>query len=86
MFGDGWGPTDPATEVSQLVAAPTALAAMPTIAVGGVDANVAFAGLTGSGLYQFNVEIPDVPDGDAEVRGSLGGVNNITPAFVAVQR
>jgi len=45
------------------------------VRIGGADAAIAFAGLISPGVYQFNVVVPAVPDGDrtivAELRGLL---------------
>jgi uncharacterized protein (TIGR03437 family) len=47
---------------------------------------VAFAGLTGSGLYQFNVTVPNLANGDAAVVASIGGVATQTGVAVTVQQ
>jgi len=47
---------------------------------------VAFAGLTGSGLYQFNVTVPNLPNGDAAVVASIGGVATQTGVTLTVQQ
>jgi uncharacterized protein (TIGR03437 family) len=45
------------------------------ISIGGVSASVSFAGLAGSGLYQFNVTVPaSLANGDAAVLATIGGV------------
>ncbi|HTC32368.1 MAG TPA: TIGR03118 family protein [Bryobacteraceae bacterium] len=49
LFGTGFGPTLASSEV---------LAVTPTIVMDGIAADVAFAGLVGPGLYQFNVVVP----------------------------
>jgi len=49
LFGTGFGPTLASGEV---------LAVTPTIVIDGIAADVAFAGLVGPGLYQFNVVVP----------------------------
>jgi uncharacterized protein (TIGR03437 family) len=50
-----------------------------------VAADVAFAGLVSSGLYQFNVTVPDVPDGDQSVVADIGGFRTQETAFLTVQ-
>jgi uncharacterized protein (TIGR03437 family) len=47
---------------------------------------VAFAGLTGSGLYQFNVTVPNLPNGDATVVATIGGIATQTGVVVTVQQ
>jgi len=44
------------------------------VRIGGRDAVVLFAGIVGSGLYQFNVVTPDLEPGDHEIGIFVGGV------------
>jgi uncharacterized protein (TIGR03437 family) len=86
LYGTGFGPTDPATPTGQLVVAAVPL---PTnsvqITIGGVAANAIFAGLTESGLYQFDVTVPSLPSGDAPVVAAIGGVQTQTGVSITVQ-
>jgi uncharacterized protein (TIGR03437 family) len=56
------------------------------ITIGGQSASVAYAGLTGSGLYQFNVTVPSLADGDAAVVATIGGVATHTGVSITVQQ
>jgi uncharacterized protein (TIGR03437 family) len=87
LFGTGFGPTDPATPTNQLVTTAAVLPANSVqITIGGVAAAVQFAGLTGSGLYQFNVTVPaSLPSGDAVVVATIGGVQTQTGVSLTVQ-
>jgi uncharacterized protein (TIGR03437 family) len=49
LYGTGFGPT---------ISGQAALPVNPAIVIDGYVANVAFAGLVGPGLYQFNVTLP----------------------------
>ena len=49
-----------------------ALANSVQVAIVGVPAPVAYAGLVGAGLCQFNVTVPSVPNGDAAVVAQIG--------------
>jgi uncharacterized protein (TIGR03437 family) len=41
---------------------------MPIVKIGGISANVQFAGLVAVGQFQFNVVIPStLPDGDQTI-------------------
>lgn len=86
LFGTGFGPTNPAQPSDILVSKPAPLASNVTITVGNVSAPVAFAGLVSSGLYQFNVTIPDVPDGEQPVVAQISGTQSPFGAYIAVQR
>lgn len=59
FFGAGFGPTAPMQPSGQLVATPASLARPVTVRIGGLTAQVLFAGRVSSGLYQFNVVIPE---------------------------
>jgi uncharacterized protein (TIGR03437 family) len=72
LFATGLGATAPAYPDGKLFSGAFALAVPPTVTIGGKSADVAYAGLTGAGLYQLNVVIPAVPAGDAEVIVDLG--------------
>jgi uncharacterized protein (TIGR03437 family) len=86
LYGTGFGPTDPATPTDQLVASPASLPANSVqITLGGVAANVVFAGLTESGLYQFDVTVPSLPSGDAAVVATIGGVATQTGVSITIQ-
>ncbi|HSU66540.1 MAG TPA: hypothetical protein VLJ39_06700, partial [Tepidisphaeraceae bacterium] len=77
VYGTGFGATQPPISATALVPSPLPLANPQDlrIRIGGVDCAIAFAGLISPGLYQFNVVVPEVPDGDralvAELRGLL---------------
>ena len=81
LFGTGFGITDPVTPSASLVGAPSALANAVTFSIGGQAAPVLFAGVTGSGLVQFNVTLPaGLPDGDAVLTATVQGI--ATPGAV----
>ena len=75
LYGVGFGPTTPAVPTGQTVGTAEPLANSVRISIGGVSASVSFAGLAGSGLYQFNVTVPaSLANGDAAVLATIGGV------------
>ena len=87
LYGTGFGPTRPAVPAAQVVSTPAPLANTVTVRIGGVVADVSFAGLTGAGLYQLNVKVPDtLADGDAAVVAEIGGVRTPDGVFITVQR
>jgi uncharacterized protein (TIGR03437 family) len=57
-----------------------------SIAIGGQAATVVFTGLVESGLYQLNVTVPNLPNGDASVVATIGGVTTQTGVSVTVQQ
>ena len=86
LYGVGFGPADPPQPTGQLVTAAAALANSVQIAIGGLTAPVAYSGLVGAGLYQFNVTVPNLPNGDATVVATLGGVSTQTGVSLTVQQ
>lgn len=88
IFGTGFGPTSPMTAPDELVPAPVPLPTSANVSVrfGTTPATVDFAGLVGPGLYQFNVRIPNVSDGDQRLSVDLGNVSMQQEVYLTVQR
>lgn len=85
LYGTGFGPTTPPQPTGQTVTAAALLANSVQITIGGVNATASFAGLSGSGLYQFNVTVPSsLPSGDAAVLASIGGATTQTGVAVTI--
>jgi len=55
--------------------APLADPTLLHITIGGAPATVAWAGITMAGLYQINVQIPPLADGDQPIAASIAGVS-----------
>jgi uncharacterized protein (TIGR03437 family) len=88
LYGTGFGPTNPALPTADLVTPGQTypLTNKVTITIGGVTANVQFAGLRESGLYQLNVTVPSgLPTGDAPVVATIGGVSTQSGVSIAIQ-
>jgi uncharacterized protein (TIGR03437 family) len=86
LFGTGFGVTNPVAATATLLAQPAPLSAPVTIRIGGVAADVSFAGLVASGECQFNVTVPEVPPGDQTVVAEIGGVTSQGNVFLTVGR
>ena len=85
LFGTGFGPTTPPSPIGQLInAAP--LAGQVTVRVGGIAAITQFAGIVSPGEYQFNIVVPNAPDGDNAVSIQIGGSSSQSNAFLTIQR
>ena len=73
LFGTGFGSAVPS------------LSHPPLVLVGGIQANLAYAGLVAPGLYQLNVVIPSgLPAGDAEVIAIFGNAATQGGVYVTV--
>jgi uncharacterized protein (TIGR03437 family) len=84
LYGTGFGPTSPPIPMSQAAFAPAILAAPVSAAIGGVAAQVQWAGLIGPGLYQVNVQVPKVAAGDQPVTVSISGFQSTAGVYVPV--
>jgi len=86
LYGNGFGTTNPIAVNGQVQSGIAPLVVTPTITFGTANANVVFAGLTGTGLYQFNVTVPSgLPDGDAAVVARAGGVSSPSGALITIK-
>jgi len=85
LYGTGFGPTNPATPTDQLVTTAEPTASDVTVLIGGVAADVPFAGLVEAGLYQINVTVPSsLSSGDYPVVALIGGVQTQTGISITV--
>ena len=78
LYGIGFGPVTPNIPAGQVVGATNALQNALKVTIGGVSANVTYAGLAPGyvGLYQFNVVVPSVGANDkTPIAFSLNGAN-----------
>lgn len=74
LYGTGFGPGNPDVPAGQTVTAPVPLANTVRVQIDTAQPELSYAGLAGAGLYQFNLKVPDLPDGDHAVTASVGGV------------
>ena len=86
VFGTGFGQASPNTPAGQVVPAPAPLANVVKIQIDTVLADVRYAGLTSAGLYQFDITIPDLPDGDHAVTAQAGSARTRRIGTIRIQR
>jgi uncharacterized protein (TIGR03437 family) len=88
LWGTGFGPTTPSVPAGVLfsAAAPLPASDQLVIAIGDVPATVLFAGLSEAGLYQFNVIVPEVPDGDQLLTAQVQGVSTQQAVYLTIQQ
>ncbi|MDW8355050.1 MAG: choice-of-anchor V domain-containing protein [Bryobacterales bacterium] len=88
LFATGCGDTNPAQPAGRVVSGAPRLTNPVAVRIGGVPAevfeNTGF--LIFAGECQFNVRIPDVPDGDQRVELQIGGVETQQEVYITVQR
>lgn len=85
IFANGFGSTS-----TQVVSGSSiqsgSLSPMPVVKIGGITANVQFAGLVAPGEFQFNVVVPEnVPDGDQPIVATYNGATTQTGAVITIQ-
>jgi uncharacterized protein (TIGR03437 family) len=86
IFGSGFGPTNPAVGagISFSGAAPTTNPV--TVRIAGTNVTPAFAGLSGAGLYQFNLTVPSgLGAGDVPLQASVGGSQTPPGVVISLQ-
>lgn len=86
LYGTGFGPTLPVTLPNQVIAEPVSTANPVKVQIHNQQATVSFAGLTSAGLYQLNVVVPDLEDGDYPVTAEVGGVRTAKVVRLRIQR
>jgi uncharacterized protein (TIGR03437 family) len=84
FYGIGFGPVDPAVPAGQIASGQPGIVNPPTVRIGGTDAATTYRGLTPGaiGLYQFNLTVPDLADGDHAV--TVDGTDQ--SLFITIQR
>ena len=85
IYGDGFGQTSAAVTPGSPQQSGT-LPVLPVFTIGGVQANVIYAGLVSAGLYQFNVQIPaTAASGDNSITATYAGFTTQPGTLVNVQ-
>jgi uncharacterized protein (TIGR03437 family) len=86
IYANGFGQTSTPV-VSGSTTQSGTLSPLPVIMIGGIQANVRFAGLNvAPGEFQFNVDVPaNVPDGDQPITATYNGVTTQVGALLAVR-
>jgi uncharacterized protein (TIGR03437 family) len=83
IFGVGFGPTNPAVPAGQAFSSSAPAVNPVQMMINGTSLTPAFAGLTGAGLFQFNLTLPvGLGTGDVPLVGLVGGVQ--TPSGVVI--
>jgi len=85
LYGTGFGPTNSTIAVGTVFTGAYPTTNTVTVTIGGVAANVLWAGLVGPGLYQINVQVPaTVGAGDHAVVASVAGASSPSTALLKV--
>jgi protocatechuate 3,4-dioxygenase beta subunit len=86
LFGTGFGPTVPSAPEGEVFQEAFPLVNRVSIRIDTTAVDVSFAGLVSPGLYQFNVTVPDLADGDHAISAEIAGVRTPIIAKLRIQR
>jgi uncharacterized protein (TIGR03437 family) len=73
LYGVGLGPTHPSVPAGGPFSGAAPTVNPVTVTIGGISAQVQFAGVVAAGVYQINVVVPAAPSGDQPVQLAVGG-------------
>ncbi len=85
LFGTGFGPLTQNVTAGRIFQGAAPLANPITVRIGTSVAVVSFAGLSATGLYQINLTVPTLANGDYDVIAEIGGVSSKAGAKLRVQ-
>ncbi len=88
LYSSGLGRTNPAFEAGVLPPVIASTVSPVRVTIGGMNAEVLYAGVAPglAGLYQINVRVPNVPDGNQAVVATIDSVSTPAGAFITVRR
>ena len=86
LYANGFGPSTVSVVSGSAMQSGTVLP-LPVVKIGGIAADVAFAGLVSPGEYQFNVVVPaSLTDGDQPVTATYNGQSTQSGTLITVQK
>jgi uncharacterized protein (TIGR03437 family) len=87
LYGIGFGTVSPAIPSGRIADQLNSIVAPLKIRIGGSDATASYQGLGPNfvGLYQFNITVPNVGDGDQPVTVDLGGIGTGQEIYITVK-
>jgi uncharacterized protein (TIGR03437 family) len=86
LFGNGFGPTNPAVPAGQVFSGAAATTNSVTLQINNGSVTPAFAGLSGAGLYQINLTIPPgLGFGDVSLQATVGGTQTPSGVVISLQ-
>ncbi len=86
LFGTGFGPTDPPVAAGSVFTGASPLRTPARILFNGVEGTVLFGGLSGAGLNQFNVVVPEgLTNGDVELLAEVMGQRTQSGVFMTIE-
>ncbi len=87
FYATGFGRTNPAAPSDRVFGGAPEVVTRPTITIGGLTATIFGNGnLVAPGLYQFNLPIPELADGEHVMRATIGSSTSSATVFLVVKR
>jgi uncharacterized protein (TIGR03437 family) len=87
LYGTGFGPTTGSIDAGFDSTGAYSTSSQVTVRIGGILADVRFAGRVGPGLYQINVTVPaGLPSGDHPVIASFAGMSTQCEALLKIAK
>jgi uncharacterized protein len=86
LFGTGFGDAIGAPATASLFSGAYPLRVQPTITIGGAPVTAVAGYLVAPGLYQFNITVPDSPDGAQPIVAGFGTVGSSRSVMLTIQR
>jgi uncharacterized protein (TIGR03437 family) len=85
LWGTGFGPTTPLVPAGSIFNSASPLDDSIQILIDGTPAALRFAGISGAGLYQFNIVVPSLTPGDHKLTAIIGGAQTADGIWLATQ-
>jgi uncharacterized protein (TIGR03437 family) len=87
VYGIGFGPVSPGNASGLITSQSNSLQTKPNFRFGQTAATLMYDGLASGfvGLYQFNIQVPNVSSGDQPLNVDVGGVSTNQSLFITVQ-
>jgi uncharacterized protein (TIGR03437 family) len=85
LYGVGFGPTTPPAPAGKVFSGAAPAVSLPQVTIGGVPAQVTFAGVIEAGLFQLNVVVPNAGHGDQALQASTGGLATPQGVLITLQ-
>jgi uncharacterized protein (TIGR03437 family) len=86
FYANGLGDTNPPVGENQFIASPRPLVNTPQIRINDIPVDILGSALVGSGLFQVNARIPDLPDGDHPIVLSVNSASSPNNVYITIQR
>ncbi len=85
LWATGFGPTQPDVPAGMVFNSSASLTDSVQILIDDVPVTPQFAGLSGAGLYQFNIVVPEIPAGDHRLKATIAGTSTPDGIWLTTQ-